>query len=190
MITGASALRAVLCACSLAWAQNEWRLADLMRDLRAVRAVRATFVETKYLNALSAPLELSGRLVYRAPDRLEKHTLKPVDERLLLEGDLLTIEDSKRRRSLRLERNPPVRAFVESIRSTLAGDLQTLQRFYDVDFSGDRGRWRLVLAPTDADMQSLVREIRISGHHAWVGTIEIVDAGGDRSVMTISPEAQ
>lgn len=194
MITGASALLTALCACNVALAQSDakgpWGLPELMQELQAVSEVRAKFVETKYLSALSAPLELSGTLAYRAPDRLEKRTLRPRAERLVLEGDTLTLEDSKRRRSYALDRNPPVRAFVESIRATLAGDLQTLERFYDVAFSGDRRGWRLVLVPTDSAMQSFVREIRIGGHQAWVASIEILDAGGDRSVMAISPEPQ
>jgi outer membrane lipoprotein-sorting protein len=190
MTTGASAFFAALFACHAALAQTPWGVPELMAELRAVRAVRATFAETKYLHALTRPLELSGTLAYRAPDWLEKHTLAPYDERLVLDGDTLTIADAKQRRSFPLERNPPVQAFVESIRSTLAGDLDTLQRFYDVRLSGERGRWRLVLVPTDATMQSLVTEILLGGRDAWVETIEIHAAGGDRTVMTVSPVAQ
>ena len=186
MTIGISALLAAFCAV----AQTPWGMPELMQELHAVRGVRATFVETKYLRALTRPLELSGTLAYRAPDRLEKHTLAPFDERLVLDGETLTIEDAKQRRSLPLERNPPVQAFVESIRSTLAGDLETLQRFYEVRLSGERRRWRLVLVPTDATMQSVVAEILIGGREAWVETLEIRAAGGDRSVMTISPAAQ
>jgi hypothetical protein len=32
-------------------------------------------------------------------------------------------------------------------------------------------------------------EIRLSGNGTWVGMIEILDAGGDRSVMTITRDA-
>jgi hypothetical protein len=191
MTTGVSALIIALALSQAAPAQSEvrWGLPELMQELRAVKSAHGRFVERKYLAALSAPLELSGTLAYTAPGRLEKRTLQPRAERLLLEGNTLTVEDQKRRRSYALEQNPPIWAFVESIRSTLAGDLETLNRFYDVRLEGERSAWRLTLRPSEPSMQSMVSEIRIGGRGAWLEAIEVLDAGGDRSVMTITRDA-
>jgi hypothetical protein len=191
MTTGVSALIIALALSHAAPAQSEvrWGLPELMQELRAVKSARGKFVERKYLAALSAPLELSGTLAYTAPGRLEKRTVRPRAERLLLEGNTLTVEDQKRRRSYALEQNPPIWAFVESIRSTLAGDLETLNRFYDVRLEGERSAWRLTLRPSEPSMQSMVSEIRIGGRGAWLEAIEVLDAGGDRSVMTITRDA-
>jgi hypothetical protein len=166
-----------------------WGVEELMRSLAQVKAAKARFVERKELAILTAPLETSGILVYTAPNRLEKHTLRPEPETLILDQDSLTI-DSKvagKRRTLALPDYPVVWAFVESIRSTLAGDLQTLGRFYRVTLEGDERAWRLLLRPIEAKMQSVVSEIRIGGSGNWIGTIEILETGGDRSVMTITP---
>jgi hypothetical protein len=191
MTTGVSALIIALALSHAAPAQSEvrWGLPELMQELRAVKSAHGKFVERKYLAALSAPLELSGTLAYTAPGRLEKRTVQPRAERLLLEGNTLTVEDQKRRRSYALEQNPPIWAFVESIRSTLAGDLETLNRFYDVRLEGERSAWRLTLRPSEPSMQSMVSEIRIGGRGAWLEAIEVLDAGGDRSVMTITRDA-
>jgi hypothetical protein len=35
-------------------------------------------------------------------------------------------------------------------------------------------------------MQDVVREIRISGDRSFINTIEIIETGGDHSVMTIT----
>ena len=167
----------------------DWGVEDLMRSLAQVKSAKARFVERKDLAILTAPLETSGILVYTAPGRLEKHTLRPDQESLVLEQDTLTI-DSKaagKRRTLALPDYPVVWALVESIRSTLAGDLQTLSRFYRVTLRGDEHAWRLLLKPIEPKMQSVVSEIRINGSADWIGTIEILETGGDRSVMTISP---
>jgi len=82
-----------------------------------------------------------------------------------------------------------VRAFVESIRSTLAGDLQTLNRYYQVGLTGTPAQWRLLLVPSEPSMQAVVREIRITGTRTHVGGIEIIEKEGDRSVMTITEVA-
>jgi len=171
--------------------KSKWDLAQLMQDLRQVKTARGRFVERKYLAILNTPLESSGTLVYIAPGRLEKHMLAPRQESLTLDGDTLLIENKEtgQRRRVVLQEQPVVWAFVESIRSTLAGDLQTLNRFYEVSLEGDASRWRLRLKPTQPRMREVASEIRVSGNGTWVGVIEILDAGGDRSVMTITPDA-
>jgi Outer membrane lipoprotein carrier protein LolA-like len=165
-----------------------WGIEDLMRAMGQVKSSKARFVERKHIAILSVPLELSGTLAYVAPSRLEKQTLSPYRESLVLEGDQLTLEDGQRnrRRTVRLQDNPVVRAFVESIRSTLAGDLATLSRFYEVGLEGGEREWRLRLKPREADMQGVVSEIRISGSRDWVERIEIDETGGDRSIMTVT----
>lgn len=165
-----------------------WDIKRLMQDLGQVTTAKGRFVERKHMAILNAPLEFSGTLVYTAPGRLEKHTLSPRQESLVLERDQLTIENKERnqRRTVVLQDYPVIWAFVESIRSTLAGDLATLNRFYRVGLDGGERRWRLTLKPGDPRMQDVVSEIRISGDRSWINAIEIIETGGDRSVMTIT----
>ena len=61
-----------------------------MQGLSKVPAAKGKFVERKYLAMLTAPLDSSGTLVYTAPGRLEKNTLAPKPERLVLDQDKLT----------------------------------------------------------------------------------------------------
>jgi hypothetical protein len=158
-----------------------------MHDLGEVKTAKGRFIERKYVGILTAPLEFSGTLLYVAPDRLEKHTLKPHSESLLLERDQLIIESRNpdRRRTLKLRDYPVVQVFVESVRSTLAGDLALLNRFYEVALQGDERSWRLLLKPNDPKMQEVMSEIRISGQGNWINAIEFLEPGGDRSVMSI-----
>lgn len=173
-----------------------WDVEQLMHSLAQVQSAKGTFVERKYLSILSQPLEFSGTLVYMAPagpekkGRLEKNTLLPKPESLILEQDQLTIENKtkNRRRTVVLQDYPVIWAFVESIRSTLAGDLPTLRRFYQVSLMGTPEQWRLKLLPREPAIQAVVSEIRISGSRQAVGEIEIIEAEGDRSVMTITED--
>ena len=165
-----------------------WDIKRLMQELAQVKTAKGRFVERKHLAILNAPLEITGTLVYVAPSRLEKHTLAPRPESLVLERGELTIESKERnqRRTLVVQDYPVIWAFVESIRSTLAGDLPTLSRFYQVSLDGGERRWRLTLKPSEPGTQDVVSEIRISGDRSWINAIEIIETGGDRSVMTIT----
>ncbi len=180
-----------LCCAAETTPAADWGVEQLMQSLAQVKSAGGKFVERKYLAILSAPLEFSGTLLYTAPGRLEKHTLSPKPETLVLEQDKFTIEtkDRNQRRTLILQDYPVIWAFVESIRSTLAGDLRTLNRFYRVSLEGGESQWRLLLKPSEPKMQTMVSEIRISGGSNRIRTIEIIEAEGDRSVMTIAADA-
>jgi len=187
-------LLAGACACAAIAAETidpvAWDVQRLMQELGQVKTANARFIERRHLALLTAPLESSGNLVFVAPYRLEKHTLRPRPESLVLEREQLTIESKERnlRRTLLLQDHPVIWAFVESIRSTLAGDLSTLSRFYQVGLEGGERRWRLTLRPNDPKMQDVVSEIRISGDRGTINAIEMIETGGDRSVMTITKD--
>lgn len=184
---GAVACLFVAAAAAHAAASAEpWDVGQLMATLAAVRTSEARFVERKTLSLLDIPLESSGTLSWRAPDRLEKHTLEPREEHMLLEGDRLVVEVAgKPRQELGVQAYPVVRAFIESIRSTLAGDLVTLEKFYRVRLEGRPGAWTLVLVPRESRMRGFISEIRIRGARR-IASIEIWEANGDRSLMTIT----
>lgn len=171
----------------LSSAAATWDLVRLMESLAANPGGRATFEETKYLSMLEAPLQSSGELLYRRPDRLEKRTLRPAPENLVLDGTELSVERAGQRISLRLGEHPEVAAFVESIRGTLAGDREALEGTYQLTLRGTEGNWSLLLVPRDPRMAALLDRILISGRQGQVRTVEIRRADGDRSVMIVEP---
>lgn len=168
--------------------ETSWSLTELMRGLAQVKSSRATFVERKHLSMLKTPLSFSGTLEYHAPDQLVKHTLLPKPEKMTLNHDKLVVQsgDASVSRTLSLQEYPSIWAFVESIRSTLAGDIETLNRFYDVSLKGQAKQWQLILRPADSKIKNLVNEILIKGSLDQINTIEIREAGGDYSVMSIT----
>jgi hypothetical protein len=178
---------ALACAYAAEVGGTEFDLATLMRRLSQIPAAQARFSELKHMAQLTEPLALSGILSYVRPDRLEKRVISPYPERIVVAGDKLTIEsqDPGQTRTLRLSSNPVIWAFVESIRATLAGDLAALERHYRVQFEGSAQGWLLSLYPRLPEMQRYVAWIRIDGVDDRLRGLEIQEANGDRSVMTI-----
>jgi len=160
----------------------------LMAELAKVGSGTVRSTEVKSSDLLKQPIESRGTLTYAAPARLEKHTLAPREERFVVDRDAVVIERPARRERIEfgLDQYPAVRAFVESIRGTLAGDLAALRRHYRVELEGTSADWRLHLLPSDPQMAELVQKILIEGAGSQVRRIEILEASGDRSVMTIT----
>lgn len=158
---------------------------QLMQGLAQVRSGQASFVEKKYIAMLDKPVESSGELFYSAPDRLEKRTLKPKPESMVLDGGTLVIERGRQKHSLQLQDYPELAAVIDSIRATLAGDRKALERSYRLSLEGGAERWTLQLLPSDEKMQAIIKHIRIAGAQQSVNSIEIIRADGDRSLMLI-----
>jgi hypothetical protein len=160
----------------------------VMGALAERRQGHVSFTEKKFIAMLDQPVESSGELLYTAPDRLEKRTLKPKPEDLVLEGGVVTAQRGKHHYTLDLKQYPQVLPFIESIRATLAGDRAALERVFKVDFTGNFERWNLELAPLDARLARTVSIIHIEGAKDFIHTVEIREADGDRSLMTISSD--
>jgi hypothetical protein len=160
-------------------------IAQLMSGLAQHPQGEARFTEKKYLAILDQPIDSSGQLRFIAPGRLEKHTLKPKPESMVLDGDTLTLERGRRKRVLRLSEYPEVAGMIESIRATLAGDRQALERVYHLGLSGQLEDWTLTLVPLDPKVGAVVARIRMEGARNEVKRVEVLQADGDRSVMQI-----
>ena len=163
----------------------DFGVTQLFDALAKRKPARAQFVERKYLSLLDKPVESRGELAFTPPDRLEKRTVSPKPERVTVDRDRITLERAGKTYWMGLRENPGVAVLVESIRATLAGDLPALTRAYSAAVSGSEAAWKLTLRPLDAAVSTIVTRVEISGQRADVRTVEIFQADGDRSVMTL-----
>ena len=176
-----------LLTASLAHAADApWDIERLMQALARVQVGRADFVETRTIAMLDKPVVSSGQLFYVAPDKLEKRTLKPRPESMIIEGNTLVIERGRQNITMQVDSAPELAGFVNSIRGTLAGDRRALERSFALSLEGPPQRWLLTLKPLDQRMAAAVASIRIAGVQDDVRSVEILQADGDRSVMAIS----
>lgn len=168
---------------------SEWSIDQLMQHMAQTRSGHARFVEIKYLAMLERPLESSGELFYTAPDYLEKRTIAPKPESMTLDGGTLVIARGAKKRVVQLREFPELRAFIECIRATLAGDRQALEANFKLSLSGTGEHWILDLQPIEERMQAVVKNIRIAGADNEVSSIEISQPDGDSSLMLIEASA-
>jgi len=187
MTSGARSLIAVLLLVPALGLSAAWDLPALMREMATVPESRTRFVETRHLAMLTRPLELKGSLTYERPNRLTKHVEAPFDETLTVDGETLSLVNKTKgqKRDVSLREQPALGALVESVRATLAGDGAQLERHYRVKLSGGRDAWQLRLVPREAQLRAYVESIALSGAGPRVQRIEVLESGGDSSVMTI-----
>jgi hypothetical protein len=186
----ARAASVVLLASLPAAAQEEpWDFARLMGELAQVQTSRARYSEVKRVALLRKPLQLSGTLLYERPGRIEKRQTFPVEEVIRVDGGWLTVEREGKTRRIALQSASLVAALAESLRATLAGDRPELERLYSVKVQGTRQRWTLALTPREVEVAGVVKNIVIAGSGSRIVRLEILEPGGDGSVMTIQEES-
>jgi hypothetical protein len=162
-------------------------LDHLMSLLARRQHGEVTFAETDYLALLDRPVKSSGVLLYQAPAHLEKRTLLPKQESLVLDGDQLTVRRGHRTYHMQVSAYPQVALYVDAMRDTLAGNEAALRKVFKVALSGTPQDWKLELVPLDPSVARKVRQVTISGAGDVIRSVEILQADGDRSVMTLAP---
>ncbi len=163
-------------------------LDELLNSIAARRHAHAAYTEVQYRGLLDRPHESSGELRFDAPDRLEKRVLEPKPETLVLEHGVLSATRGHHTRTLELAAWPQLAPLLEGLRATLAGDRAALERVFSIRFERSAAHWTLHLAPRDARAAQLLREVTIAGDQAKVANVQILEADGDHSVLTIGRE--
>jgi outer membrane lipoprotein-sorting protein len=164
-------------------------LGALTALLGRAKSGEATFVETRRIEMLDRTLHSSGRLSFKAPDSFVRETLKPRHEKLVVDGNTLTMSMGERSRTMQLDASPEAAVIVEAIRGTLTGNRATLERLFETTVSGDARAWTLKLVPRDLRLRGQVSAVQVSGREALAREVQVQLADGDRSVMTIEPVA-
>ncbi len=160
---------------------------QLLGDLARHKGGKARFTEKRFLAVLDKPVVSTGEMTYTPPDRLEKRTLTPKVETMVLDKDILSLERDKQKLSINLANQPEAQAFVDSIRGTLSGNRAALEKNYALHLAGSPEKWVLTLLPSDQKIAAIVQRITVSGQRGQVRTIEYLQADGDRSLLTIDP---
>lgn len=172
---------------SMPLAHAAYDIGQLMSDLATQQGGRVRFVEKRHVALLDKPVQVSGEMVFSPPHRLEKRTLLPRPEILVLDQDTLSVERDKRKFTIHLASRPEALAFVGSIRSTLLGNRRALEQDYALALEGERQRWVLTLVPNDPAIAGLLKRITVSGSKNQVRHIEYLQTDGDRSEISIEP---
>ncbi len=162
-------------------------LADaVMAQMAAQPARTVGFVEEKRLASLTTPLVSRGRLIFTPPAHLEKDTEAPKPERLVIDGDQLTMtEAGEAPRTVALDDYPPVQALANTLRAALTGDLATLRELYAIEEQGTPQLWRLLLIPRHSALRQALARVTLDGSEADIHQLDIQQANGDEQRLTI-----
>ncbi len=168
-------------------AADAFDLTTLAALLAQRKSGEARFEETRLVSGIDGPLFSSGTLSFTAPDAFARHTLRPREESMAVQGNVMTLKRGGRSRQMTLDAVPELSALVEAMRGTLTGDAVALQKYFTTAVAGNAQGWKLTLVPRDRALGAQVREVAIDGQRGDMRVVSLWLAGGDSSRMTIEP---
>lgn len=155
-------------------------LPELLQNFSKSPVKQASFIETRSVFFLDKPLTSKGRLIFTAPDKMQKIYTEPNEILQRIDGDNLTISTAKEpERSLSLLTHPQLALGINAIRWLLAGDLDKLQEQFKLQYQTDEHSWHLTLVPHSLAMLDYIAAIHISGNTMDILQIRLISANGD-----------
>ncbi len=163
---------------------------DLFRAFARMEGLEARFEEEKHLALLALPLKSRGRIYFLRPGYLARIVEAPEPATLTITPNELKVDGKDGVERIDLRQNDDVRRFVTSLVRVFAGDEEALSKSYQVAFEprvdgAATAGWTLTLTPKAKPLTDLVKELRLTGSGFAVGTIEVREPSGDRTVTCI-----
>jgi hypothetical protein len=144
------------------------------------------FTETKQMPFLKEPLETSGLLSFRKPAFFSKQIQRPRLEQYDIDQDTVFIRRAgEEPLRLQLTDSKELSALTAAIRGPLLGDRALLERFFTLHLGGQINRWTLILSPKDAEVASVIQEIKIQGQNDQIREILMREPDGSLSTLRL-----
>ena len=157
----------------------------LLKRFRNLQGFSAQYKEEKSIALLKQPLLSEGRIYYSPKANLLRVTDKPEKSRLLLKGEMLSLQDASGQIRLDLSNKPVVRIFVRSFLDVLRGDYQALVKSYELRFS-EGPTWKLRLKPKSKTLRRVIQELIFEGRGNELKIMKIKESNGDTSTSYFS----
>lgn len=161
---------------------------SFMASMSKLTGLQASFVETKTLALLKAPLVSRGVLYYLPPGYLVRTMETPSASTVRIGPERLQVEDAAGQQTFDLRSRPDIKTFVESFVHVMAGNYDALAAVYTLDYTPPPTpdeMWSLVLVPRKPPLSELVERLEVRGRGQQVATIRILERRGDRTEIEI-----
>ncbi len=161
-------------------------LTTLMHRLAEKTERQSTFREEKTVPFVTGPLVSSGVLIFRGPVHLEKRTLAPFREDLIVEGRQASLTSGgEETHVVDIDAHAELRVVIDTLIGVLSGDLNRLRADFDVAAEGDAANWRITLRPRGPDAPRFLREASVTGRAAAIREIRLLLPRDNWDVMTV-----
>ncbi len=154
------------------------------KRLRAIDLLRAGFRQQKRIEPLRRPLLSSGDFLFAPKKGVVWHTREPFDSVfIIMPRGIFQREEGREILEINAQDQPAIAGFTSVFLALFGGDIQELEKSFDLYFEGDLDRWSLGLKPRGRILKRIVESIVLHGGAA-VDQVWIREPRGNTTRVT------
>ena len=144
------------------------------------------FDQTKQLVGLKKPVKSSGRFCIVADKGVLWRSERPFANTIKLTRDeIVQLQGERVAMRLEAKKEPTVRMINSVLFALLAGDLDQLEKLFEIDGDVNHQSWHVTLKPRTAALERAIGAITLDGAE-YVKNIAINESSGDRTSIAFS----
>jgi hypothetical protein len=165
-------------------------IAQIQAVLAKPNVVCGRFDQSKQLVGIAKPLKSNGRFCVVAGKSVLWQTLQPFPNTLRLTPDaIVQMQGGKVVSRLDAQQEPVVRMINNVLFSVLAGNLDQLNKLFDLNGTIRNKQWQVTLHAHDVNLAKALGDINLQGNN-YVRKVVMQEANGDRTEITFSAMQQ
>ncbi len=175
--------------------EDVWDISRLMHQFPKTVHAKLVFRETRSSAFLVTDLVTTGSIEYRQPDYIEKNTVSPIAEKIVVNGNYVSIEKVVHQRKgedvvqvqkYPIQSHPVLATAVTNLRAMLGGDTSRIRKDFEIKLDGSRADWQLKLTPTNPEILQYFDRIILHGRDARIQKVVSILSDGDQSMLDLT----
>jgi len=160
--------------------------AKIQSMLAKPKVLCGRFDQTKQLVGLKKPVKSSGRFCVVADKGVLWRSERPFANTIKLTRDeIVQLQEERVAMRLEAKKEPTVRMINSVLFALLAGDLDQLEKLFEIDGGVDHQSWRVTLKARAPALAKAIGAIALEGAE-YVKNIVIDESSGDRTSIVFS----
>ena len=174
-------------AVACAWADSDL-LAQLSARSKTIASLDGRFDQQKTIAVLPMPIVSSGVFHFAQGEGVVWETRVPVQTQVKLSPGGISFDDQPAATGSNQAATNQATAIVAKIfMGVIAGELSSLNDYFNIQTLGDSDHWQLILTPRNDNLKAYIHSIEVRGEE-FTEQLAIDEANGDKTLIKFAVE--
>lgn len=171
--------------CSYLGSSWAFDLSQLTSQLSQTPILSGNFEQLKYLKGFPKPLRTNGNFTFWADRGVIWETQKPFASKIVLTPSRLESINRYQHQTFSTENNPHLALINHLLIDLMQGDIQEIEKYFNISLSGEASKWTMSLIPMDQNIKAVFEKISIQGSKK-VQQLVFYAPNGDKTEIYLS----
>ncbi len=150
------------------------------------KTITSDFVQYKHLDFLSNDIESSGKLAFKAPNKVKWEYISPFAYSILFKDDKLFIDDGGNKSNMDLGSNKVFKQLSQLIAASISGDMFIAEEF-NMEYFKENDGYLVHFSPKDAQFSEFIKAFHITfSQQGEVMEVKMIEPSDDYTHIIFS----